>query len=247
VNYSGFKLKDTPGSLLENLQISLMRNKRVYFNFFPVIFCLAVLPYASFCQEKEVLKSVDSLNTVTTVIDTSADGKKKSKVRVYNPGKAALRSAIIPGWGQVYNKKYWKVPIIYGALGVTAAIFFYNLNTYKDTRLAYTIKYNMSIGLDSSRYNEIPDYLQPISTESLRYYRDSYRQAMDYSALIFLLVWGLNVVDAAVDAHLKGFDVSPDLSLKFKPYYSPGTGTTGLTMVMNIGKTKQPALLKANF
>ena len=220
-----------------------MRNKRVYFNFFPVIFCLAVLPYASFCQEKEILKSVDSVNTVTTVIDTSSDGKKKSKVRVYNPGKAALRSAILPGWGQVYNKKYWKVPIIYAGLGVSAGIFFYNLQTYQDTRMAYTIRYTE----DTARYDEIPDYLQPISTESLRYYRDSYRQAMDYSILIFLLVWGLNVVDAAVDAHLKGFDVSPDLSLKFKPYYSPGAGTTGLTMVMNIGKTKQPALLKANF
>jgi hypothetical protein len=243
VNYSGLKLKETPGVLLENLQISLMRNKRAYFNFFPVIFCLAVLPCASFCQEKEVLKSVDSLNTVTTVIDTSADGKKKSKVRVYNPSKAALRSAIIPGWGQVYNKKYWKVPIIYGGLGISAGVFFYNLQTYQDTRMAYTIR----VTEDTARYDEIPDYLQPISTESLRYYRDSYRQAMDYSILIFLLVWGLNVVDAAVDAHLKGFDVSPDLSLKFKPYYSPGAGTTGLTMVMNIGKTKPPALLKANF
>ncbi len=220
-----------------------MRNKRVYFNFFPVIFCLAALPCASFCQQKEVLKSVDSLNTVTTVIDTSADGKKKSKVKVYNPGKAALRSAIIPGWGQVYNKKYWKVPIIYAGLGISAGVFFYNLQTYQDTRLAYTIKSTN----DSLRFNEIPDYLQPISEESLRYYRDSYRQAMDYSILIFLLVWGLNVVDAAVDAHLKGFDVSPDLSLKFKPYYIPAAGTTGLTMVMNIGKTKQPALLKANF
>jgi len=220
-----------------------MRNKRAYFNISLVICCLAVQPYVSFAQQKEVLKSVDSLNTVTTIIDTTADGKKKSKVRVYSPGKAAVRSAIIPGWGQVYNKKYWKVPIIYAGLGITAGVFFYNLQTYQDTRLAYTIKSTD----DSLRFNEIPDYLQPISEESLRYYRDSYRQAMDYSILIFLLIWGLNVVDAAVDAHLKGFDVSPDLSLKFKPYYSPGAGTTGLTMVMNIGKTKQPALLKANF
>ena len=227
----------------ENLQISLMRNKSAYFNIFPVIFYLAAQPCVSFAQQKEVLKSADSLNTVTTVIDTSADGKKKSKVRVYSPGKAALRSAIIPGWGQVYNKKYWKVPIVYAGLGITAGIFFYNLQTYQDTRMAYTIRSTE----DTARYDEIPDYLQPISTESLRYYRDSYRQAMDYSILIFMLIWGLNVVDAAVDAHLKSFDVSPDLSLKFKPYFSPTAGTTGLTLVMNIGKTKQPALLKANF
>ena len=52
-----------------------------------------------------------------------------------------MRSAIIPGWGQVYNKKYWKVPIIYAALGITAGVFFYNLETYQDTRDAYTIRY----------------------------------------------------------------------------------------------------------
>ena len=75
--------------------------------------------------------------------------------------------------------------------------------------------------MDTANYYEIPDYLQPISTESLRYYRDSYRQAMDYSILLFILFWGLNVVDAAVDAHLKSFDVSPDLSMQFKPYLNP--------------------------
>ena len=59
--------------------------------------------------------------------------------------------------------------------------------------------------MTSANFYKIPDYLQPISTESLRYYRDSYRQAMDYSILFFLLFWGLNVVDAAVDAHFKEF------------------------------------------
>ena len=227
----------------EHLLLSLMRKKKAYFNIFLVFCCLAIQPFVATAQEKEVLKSADSLNTVTITIDTSADGKKKSKVRVYNPGKAAVRSAILPGWGQVYNKKYWKVPIVYAGLGISAGVFFYNLETYQDTRMAYTIR----VTEDTARYDEIPEYLQPISTESLRYYRDSYRQAMDYSILVFLLIWGLNVVDAAVDAHLKGFDVSPDLSLKFKPYYSPNAGTTGLTLVMNIGKTKRPALLTANF
>src|SRR5688500_14154300 len=104
-----------------------MRTLNNFFRFIFLFPCLAIMPFISFGQQKEVLKSADSLNTVTTVIDTSADGKKKSKVRVYNPGKAAMRSAIIPGWGQIYNRKYWKVPIIYAALGITAGVFFYNL------------------------------------------------------------------------------------------------------------------------
>jgi hypothetical protein len=211
---------------------------------------LTVLPELSFAQKKETLKSADSLTTVTTITD-STENKTKKKVREYNPRKAALRSAILPGWGQIYNKKYWKLPIVYGALGTSAGIFFFNLKTYKDTRLAYTIKYNMSkptaTAADSARFSEIPDYLQPISLGSLRSYRDSYRRDIDYSVLFFVLLWGLNVVDAAVDAHLKSFDVSPDLSFKFKPGYSPMAGTTGMSFVVNIGKKKQTALLTAKF
>ena len=210
-----------------------------------------MLPYFSFSQKKETLQSADSLNTTTITIDTAADGKKTKKVNVYSPKKAAIRSAIIPGWGQVYNKKYWKVPIVYGALGTTTAIFFYNLQTYQDTRLAYSIKYNMSkpdaTAADSARYDEIPDYLKPISEGSLRSYRDSYRRDLDYTVLFFLLFWGLNVVDAAVDAHLKSFDVSPDLSMKFKPGYSPMARTTGMSLVFTIGKKKEPALLTAKY
>jgi hypothetical protein len=64
--------------------------------------------------------------------------------------------------------------------------------------------------------------------------------------LLFVLLWGLNVVDATVDAHLKAFDVSPDLSLKFKPGFSEMAGTSGVSLVLNIGK-KKPALLPARF
>ncbi len=58
----------------------------------------------------------------------------------FDPHKAVVRSAIIPGWGQVYNKQIWKVPIIYGALGTTAGIFFYNLSYYKKLRKAVDIR-----------------------------------------------------------------------------------------------------------
>ncbi|MGZ5222310.1 MAG: DUF5683 domain-containing protein, partial [Chitinophagaceae bacterium] len=111
-------------------------------NFFLLIGIL-LIPCISSGQKKEVLKSADSLKTVTAVIDSTAPADKKiKKVNVYNPRKAAIRSAIIPGWGQVYNKKYWKVPIVYGAIGTSAYVFFFNLQTYKDTRFAYSAKYN---------------------------------------------------------------------------------------------------------
>lgn len=155
----------------------------------------------------------------------------------HSPKKAALRSAILPGWGQIYNKKYWKLPIVYGALGTSAGIFLFNLKQYKDTRFAYKVKYNMRVlHTDSALYSQIRDNLKPISEESLRFYRNQYRRDIDYSVLFMAILWGLNVVDAAVDAHLKGFDVSPDLSLQIKPGYSELAQTNGLSLILKIGK-----------
>ncbi|HUR65932.1 MAG TPA: DUF5683 domain-containing protein [Chitinophagaceae bacterium] len=160
-----------------------------------------------------------------------------SSIKAHSPRKAALRSAVLPGLGQIYNKKYWKLPIIYGIMGTSAGIFIFNLKQYKDTRFAYRVKYNMRVNrTDSALYVKIKDNLKPLGEESLRFYRNQYRRDIDYSALVFILLWGLNIVDAAVDAHLKGFDVSPDLSLYFKPGYSELAGTNGLSLVLKIGR-----------
>jgi hypothetical protein len=143
----------------------------------------------------------------------------------------------VPGWGQIYNKKYWKLPIVYGALGTCAGVFVYNLNNYKDTRFAYRVKYNMRVNFtDSTLFDQINPLMKPLDEESLRYYRDQFRRDIDYSVLFFLLLWGLNVVDATVDAHLKSFDVGPDLSLQLKPGRSQLAGTSGLSVVLKIGK-----------
>ena len=157
--------------------------------------------------------------------------------KVYSPKVAATRSAIIPGWGQVYNKKYWKVPIIYAGLGVTGYIFFDNIKTYKEYKFAYTARIDAQPPkLDSTGYNQLDEIYKTLSPNTIRAARDEFRRYVDYSALIFLLLWGLNVVDAAVDAHLKGFDVSPDLSLHLKPGYSDMARTNGVSLVLKIGK-----------
>ena len=67
----------------------------------------------------------------------------------HNPKIATLRSAILPGWGQAYNRKYWKIPIVYGALGVTAGVFFYNLKTYKLLRKAVSLRLDTIPGNNS--------------------------------------------------------------------------------------------------
>lgn len=157
----------------------------------------------------------------------------------HSPRKAAIRSAILPGLGQAYNKSYWKIPIVYGALGLTGYIFTYNLKNYKDTRFAYQAKYKASLPIprrDSTDYFKIRKDLTPLSIETVKFYRDQFRRDIDYSVLFFIIVWGLNVVDATVDGHLKSFDISPDLSLKIKPGHSELAGTNGLSLVLAIGK-----------
>lgn len=166
-----------------------------------------------------------------------ADKAKADSIRkAFSPKKATLRSAILPGWGQAYNKKYWKIPIVYGALGVSGGIFLYNLKSYKEIRFAYAAKFKAAqtgaTAADSVDFFNIAPYLKRFELNALRGFRDEARSNIDYSVLAFLLLWGLNVVDATVDAHLKTFDVSPDLSLKFKLGPSQMAGTTGVSLVL---------------
>ena len=157
-----------------------------------------------------------------------------SLVAKHSPRKAAIRSAILPGWGQAYNKIYWKIPIVYGALGTSGGIFIYNITWYRRFRDAYRILEPK----DTARYDEVhrrlQSYVKYEDVEGLRYNRDEFRRNVDYSILAFLVLWGLNVVDATVDAHLKTFDVSPDLSLRIVPGYSELAKTNGISLVLSI-------------
>ena len=207
-------------------------------NRFLLLLILMVSYQFSFSQKKEdslVVRndSIVPLKGVDTTTTTKVPEKKK-----HSPRKAALRSAILPGWGQAYNKKYWKIPIVYGALGTTAAVFNYNLKQYKDIQFAYRTLVNK----DTANWPNVEPSLQPFikynAQTQLFNARSEVRQNIDYSVLIFLAFWGLNVVDAVVDAHLKGFDVTPDLSLRLKPGFSPISNTAGISLVFDLHKSK---------
>jgi hypothetical protein len=140
---------------------------------------------------------------------------------------------------------------VYGALGITGYIFIDNLKTYREYRFAYGARYKAALpvgqGRDSTDYFKIDDRYKRYQAESIRAARDQFRQYIDYSVLFFILFWGLNVIDATVDAHLKAFDVSPDLSLQIKPGRSQMAGTNGLSLVLKIGDKKPLAKLPAYF
>lgn len=176
-------------------------------------------------------------DTLAALPGLASDSVKKP---MHNPRKATIRSAIIPGWGQAYNKKYWKIPIVYAAIGIPAYTFFYNKKWYNETNNA--VKMLSATPADTANYKQRVNELlwvfftTPNSTNSLINYRNQYRRDMDYSILITLLLWGLNVVDATVDGHLRDFDISEKLSMRIRPTLLPGTQTAGISMVFTLGK-----------
>jgi hypothetical protein len=192
-------------------------------------FCIAFLFFV-FCVN-QLNAQADSATTTKQKIKPFA---KINPLAPYQPGVAIVRSAIIPGWGQATNKKYWKLPLVYGAIGTTTYLFFRNIKQYKEARDAYT----NAIDGNPNNNNLIPEpYLSVVQfPELIKNFRNGVRQNVDYSVLFFILFWGLNVVDAAVDAHLKPFNVDDKLTLKFKAGYSPIAQTTGISITLNFGK-----------
>ena len=154
--------------------------------------------------------------------EVPADSLKKEidqKIWVPNPTKATWLALVIPGGGQIYNRKYWKLPIFYGGFAGCAYALTWNSKMYKDYSTAY--KGAMNGNMQSS---SITDLLPPgykISEtqlkELLRKRKDTYRRYRDLSIFAFIGVYLLSVIDAYVDAELSNFDITPDLSMKVEP------------------------------
>ncbi|MBY0480793.1 MAG: hypothetical protein K2Q21_05510 [Chitinophagaceae bacterium] len=193
-------------------------------------------------QGKLFAQTDTSKRVTATTLSAKKDSLKKGAsdsipVKKHDPRKATRRSAMIPGWGQAYNKEYWKIPLVYAAVGIPVGLFVYNTSWYKKTKFAYEAKYKASVDpTDTADLKQIDPQLVNLSTASLQSYRNSFRRDRDYSVLFFLLAWGLNVVDATVFAHLKEFDVSSDLSMQVKPAFNPTTRSTGLTFTFTSRK-----------
>jgi hypothetical protein len=140
----------------------------------------------------------------------------------HDPRKATLYSTFFPGLGQFYNRKYWKMPLVYAAVGIPAYEYFNNKKWYQRCQFALSVvagaQATGTINTDS--FSKVAPQLQGFVTKGddndIRSYRNEYRKDQDYSVLFFLLFWGLNIVDATVDAHLMNFDVSNDLSLHLR-------------------------------
>lgn len=151
-------------------------------------------------------QSVFSQTEVPLLI--TPDSVKSEKIDVLAPSKAAFYSALVPGLGQVYNKKYWKVPIVYVGLG--AGIYFYADNNKKYHRFRDEYKKRLN---GTSAYGADP-YFGPLDNSRLIDGQKFYQRNRDLSAFITAAIYILNIVDANVDAHLMQFNVNENLTVR---------------------------------
>lgn len=147
-----------------------------------------------------------------------------------SPRKASLFSAALPGLGQAYNKKYWKIPIIYAG----ASIFVYYVNTYNDNYTFFLKNLKAESDTDPETINTT-DFNQ----RNLERRTDFYRRNRDFMIILTGFWYMLNIVDAHVDAHLQGFDISKDIALKINPSVERtafNTNITGLSLSFTLKK-----------
>jgi len=188
----------------------------------------------------------DSLRGRKKVTDSphKVDSTVKKK---HDPHKATLYSTFCPGLGQIYNRKYWKLPLVYAAVGIPVYTYFYNRDWYKKCQYALAVALSVNPTKDSiNKVDPKLAYFVSIKDDAdIRTYRNQFRKDQDYTVIFFLLFWGLQIVDATVDAHLMNFDISPDLSLHLQQgsgnsamLLAPGSSPAGVSLVFDLHKAR---------
>ncbi|MCQ2264193.1 MAG: DUF5683 domain-containing protein [Bacteroidales bacterium] len=147
---------------------------------------------------------------VETIHTTDSVLQKK-----HSPKIAIALSAVLPGAGQVYNKKAWKIPIIYGCLGASC-YFIYDFSKKMSLyRTEYRCRMQEGFGIPNPELATFDD-------ETVLSMKKTYTRYMEIAIAATGIIYMLNIIDAAVDAHLFYFDISDDLSMHFAPYFEPG-------------------------
>jgi hypothetical protein len=197
-------------------------NKNLLLLFFFLLFLHVGLSQEDEEKEEEVQPqptAVDSLaqNLEGEGITVQEVTYEKKRINPLAPSKAAFYSAILPGLGQIYNKRYWKVPIVYGAIGTGIYVYSFNNTEYKRARDAFKRRL---AGFEDDEFFDIngdgsgPD----VSDEALQDAQEARQRDRDLALVITIAMYALNIIDANVDAHLKQYNVDDNLSMDFKPY-----------------------------
>lgn len=188
-----------------------MRLNRFILLFVPGLFCSSV----AFAQaDTTVRENTVSLNEAKVGKSATPDSLKKMPFQPI-PKKAGLYSALLPGAGQFYNRQYWKVPVVYAGLGAAAYFISFNYTRYNKYRTAYIATIDQDPNTVSTELYGQSD---------LKQLQDQYKQWLDMTVLLTSIGYMIQVMDAVVFAHLKNFDVSPDISMRMKPMAMPNGG-----------------------
>lgn len=203
-----------------------MLSKLFVATLFSLLFCCYTTAQEKNKKKNEIAEAMVSDSVVVV----------KNAFNPLAPAKAAFYSAILPGLGQAYNKKYWKIPIVYG--GLATGIYFYASNNKEYNRYRDAYKSRLA-GLTNDEFyldlqgNQLAS--PRITTDGLQRGQRFYNKNKEISLLVTLGIYALNIIDANVDAHLLQFNVDENLSLA--PYYNlnemDAKSNLGLTLNFN--------------
>jgi len=175
-------------------------------------------------------------DSLTTTIEEPVlivkDSITKEPYNPLAPSRAAFYSAVLPGLGQAYNKKYWKIPIVYAGIGTGVYFYIQNDNEYNRFRDAFKRR---NAGFTDDEF--FGDGAEPVvSTDRLIDAQDNAKKNRDISLIVAVAFYLVNIIDANVDAHLRQYNVSEDLSLEPKLNLDPINARTnyGLSLTFNL-------------
>ncbi|WP_036153447.1 DUF5683 domain-containing protein [Maribacter forsetii] len=211
-----------------------MRN---YLLLFSTLLLFINFSYSQEEQDSIPKTEIDSVQAdladMGVVIKDSVSFKKaKKEFNPLAPSKAAFYSAVIPGLGQIYNKRYWKAPIVWGAIGGSAYMYAWNNNQYQRFRTAFIRR---QAGFTDDEFNG-EGTLPLFGDDDLESQQERFQSDRDLWLVATIALYALNIVDANVDAHLKQFNIDDDLSLDFEPYfdYNQVTNSPNYGMALTI-------------
>jgi hypothetical protein len=179
---------------------------------------LSMIPFWGIAQESEPVYSTQTKKNKEEKLG-AFDRGEAAEINPLAPAKAAFFSAVLPGLGQAYNKKYWKIPMVYAALGSSLYGYLNSQSAYTEFRNAFKSR---RAGFMTDKYYDLNNSgLVPgspdISDSSLQKAQELAQDNRDLALVVTIGIYALNIIDANVDAHLKQFNVSQDLSFRWSP------------------------------
>ena len=188
------------------------------------LFLLGILLSLAFQQTEAQNVVFDTVGNAVLTADTLVKQQKPAKTakakKPHSPTKATIMSACLPGLGQVYNGKWWKVPIVYAGLGGLGYLVYSNYSEYSAYLHAYEFQTgDLPEGVTLNAHET--ELANKYSSSQLQTYKESYRRDFEFYTILTVAWYGLNILDACVDGHLYNYDISDDLSLSVDPYLRP--------------------------